>query len=59
MGDVQLLSVAFSSFGWKLNQVAELGIEALCDAMVPDDGQRRMEDPKSQDRAAVPSEAVK
>jgi hypothetical protein len=45
---VQLLSLAILQLRMKLNQVTDSELKALCDAMVPDDGQpEKSEDPKS------------
>jgi hypothetical protein len=44
----QLLSVAILQLRMKLNQVSDLDLKALCDAMVPDeDSAEAAEDPKS------------
>ena len=44
----QLLSVAILQLRMKLNQVSDLDLKALCDAMVPDeDSAEATEDPKS------------
>jgi hypothetical protein len=44
----QLLSVAILQLRMKLNQVSDLDLKALCDAMVPDDDPAEAaEDPKS------------
>ncbi len=44
----QLLSVAILQLRMKLNQVSDLDLRALCDAMVPDDDPAdATEDPKS------------
>ena len=44
---VQLLSVAILQLRMKLHQISDSELKALCDAMVPEDGPERSEDPAS------------
>jgi hypothetical protein len=44
---VQLLSVAILQLRMKLNRITDSELKALCDAMLPDDGPERSEDPAS------------
>src|SRR5216683_3904824 len=42
-----LVSVAILELRMKLNRIADSELKALCDAMLPDDGPERSEDPAS------------
>ena len=42
-----LVSVAILELRMKLNGIADSDLKALCDAMLPDDGPERSEDPAS------------
>ncbi len=44
---VQLLSVAILQLRMKLNRITDSELKALCDAMLPEEGSERSEDPAS------------